>query len=74
MTNDHLHFLVVEDTITDSFLIQRQLSKLDDDYQINFTYNLLGLQSALSGFIPDIVITDFNLINFNALDVIKIVR
>ena len=70
----YLNFLVVEDLVSDSFLLQRQLKKLSSDPEVRFVDSKLALINALKTYIPDFVITDFNLIGMDAFDVIKVVK
>lgn len=69
-----LHFLLVEDLVSDSFLLQRQLKKISENPEIRFVDDELGLINALKTYIPDIIITDFNLVGMDAFDVIKIAK
>lgn len=71
---DHLNFLIVEDLVSDSFLIQRQLKKISAQPEIRFVDSEIGLINAIKTYIPDIVITDFNLIGMDAFDVIRIIK
>ncbi len=70
----YLNFLVVGDLVSDSFLLQRQLKKLSSDPEVRFVDSKLSLINALKTYIPDFVLTDFNLIGMDAFDVIKIVK
>src|SRR5690554_5386505 len=69
-----LHFLIVEDLVSDSFLLQRQIKKISKNPEIRFVDSELGLINALKSFIPDILITDFNLMGMDAFDVIRIAK
>lgn len=69
-----LNFLIVEDQISDSFLLQRQLKKICAHPEIRFVDSEISLINALKTFIPDMIITDFNLIGMNAFDVIRITK
>lgn len=69
-----LHFLLVEDLVSDSFLLQRQLKKISDDPEIRFVDSELSLINALKTYIPDFLITDFNLVGMNAFDVVRIAK
>lgn len=69
-----LNFLLVEDLVSDSFLLQRQLKKISDNPEIRFVDTELSLINALKTFIPDILITDFNLVGMDAFDVIRIAK
>jgi DNA-binding NtrC family response regulator len=69
-----LNFLLIEDLISDTFLLQRQLKKISDNPEIRFVDSELSLINALKTYIPDIIITDFNLVGMNAFDVIRIAK
>ena len=68
------NFLLVEDLVSDSFLLQRQLKKISENPEIRFVDSELSLINALKTFIPDILITDFNLVGMDAFDVLRIVK
>ncbi len=71
---DVLHFLIVEDQVSDSFLLQRQLKKICAHPEIRFVDSEIGLINALKTYIPDIVLTDFNLVGMDAFDVLRITK
>src|SRR5690606_37811163 len=71
---DYLNFLIVEDLVSDSFLLQRQLKKISTHPEIRFVDSEISLINALKTYIPDMVITDFNLIGMDAFDVIRITK
>lgn len=71
---DTLNFLLVEDLVSDSFLLQRQLKKISAHPEIRFVDTQISLINALKTYIPDILITDFNLIGMDAFDVIRITK
>lgn len=71
---DNLNFLLVEDMVSDSFLLQRQLKKISIDPEIRFVDGEISLINALKTYIPDMVITDFNLVGMNAFDVLRITK
>ncbi|MBT0607003.1 response regulator [Aequorivita echinoideorum] len=71
---DCLNFLIVEDLVSDSFLLQRQIKKLSDHPEIRFVDTEISLINALKTYIPDMVITDFNLVGMDAFDVIRIIK
>src|SRR5690606_29850150 len=71
---DVINFLIVEDQVSDSFLIQRQLKKICAHPEIRFVDSEISLINALKTYIPDMVLTDFNLVGMNAFDVIRITK
>ncbi|TYP71634.1 response regulator [Aquimarina intermedia] len=74
MLPSSLKFLVVEDLVSDSFLIQRQLNKLCDNAEIRFADSQLALTNALKKYMPDFIISDFSLSGFDGFDVIRMVK
>ncbi len=64
----------MEDMVSDSFLLQRQLKKISSDPEIRFVDSEISLINALKTYIPDMVITDFNLVGMNAFDVLRITK
>jgi CheY-like chemotaxis protein len=71
---DNLNFLIVEDLVSDSFLLQRQLKKISSQPEIRFVDSEISIINALKTYIPDFVITDFNLIGMDAFDVVRIAK
>jgi len=69
-----LNVLLVEDLVSDSFLLQRQFKKICKNPEIRFVDSELSLINALKTFIPDLIITDFNLVGMDAFDVIRITK
>ena len=72
--NKKLLFLVVEDAVSDSFLFQKLIRQISDKAEVHFVDSTLSLQYALKNFIPDFIISDYNLDGFTAFDVIDEVR
>ncbi len=68
----NLNVLLVEDLVSDSFLLQRQFNKICKNPEIRFVDSELSLINALKTFIPDLIITDFNLVGMDAFDVLRI--
>lgn len=71
MITKKINILMVEDSITDASLIQRQINKCVEDADIRLVDDLLKFRHALKTFVPDFVISDYQLVGFNALDVIN---
>ncbi len=71
---NNLNFLLVEDMVSDTFLLQRQLKKISTDPEIRFVDSEISLINALKTYIPDMVLTDFNLVGMNAFDVLRITK
>ena len=66
-----LKILLVEDQVTDAALVQRQIRKCVEKVEITITDNLLSFRHALKTFIPDFVFTDFQMVGFNAFELIE---
>jgi CheY-like chemotaxis protein len=67
-----LRILLVEDNETDALLIQRQLRKLVHDPQIAVVDGLDACRQHLVNFIPDLVISDYNLPACTGMDVLRL--
>lgn len=74
MIDTPLQILIVEDLVSDAFLIQKQIKKFCSNVDISISDKELSLSVALKQFVPDIVISDFNLEGFTGFDVIKLVK
>lgn len=74
MIDTPLQILIVEDLVSDAFLIQKQINKFCSNVDISISDKELSLSVALKQFVPDIVISDFNLEGFTGFDVIKLVK
>ncbi|WP_026452692.1 response regulator [Aequorivita capsosiphonis] len=71
---NNLNFLLVEDMVSDTFLLQRQLKKISANPEIRFVDSEISLINALKTYIPDMVLTDFNLVGMTAFDVLRITK
>ncbi len=74
MIDTPLRILIVEDLVSDAFLVQKQIKKFCSNVEISISDKELSLSVALKSFVPDFVVSDFNLEGFTAFDVIEIVR
>ncbi|WP_164549865.1 response regulator [Nonlabens ponticola] len=74
MIDKKLKILIVEDSITDAALIQRQVRKTISDPEIVMCDSILKVRHALKTFIPDFVFTDYALVGFTGMDVIENVK
>jgi len=68
-----IKILILEDTESDIFLIERQLKKGKLNYELKLTDNQQGFEEYLKSFEPDIILSDYYLPNFTGLDALKIV-
>ncbi len=69
-----LHILMVEDISTDAELVEHELRKEGIVFTMQRVESRDGLIGALKEFHPDIILSDFNLLDFNGLDVLEIVK
>ena len=67
-----LRILLVEDNDTDAMLIQRQLKKLVEKPQIKLVEDLESCRRELVSFIPDLVISDYNLPTCTGMDILQL--
>ena len=67
-----LRILLVEDNDTDALLIKRQLSRLVEDPHIEVVEDLEACRHQLVNFVPDLVISDFNLPTCTGMDVLRL--
>lgn len=69
-----LRILLVEDNEADIFLITRVLKKLVKDPEIEVVQDLESCQDRMINFIPDVVISDYNLPTCNGLEIMQLVQ
>ncbi len=74
MIDTPLRILIVEDLVSDAFLVQKQIKRFCNNVEISISDKELSLAVALKQFLPDIVVSDFNLQGFTGFDVIKQVK
>ena len=74
MIDTPLRILIVEDLVSDAFLVQKQIKKFCSNVEISVSDKELSLSVALKQFVPDIVVSDFNLEGFTGFDVIRQVK
>ncbi|MDX1463348.1 MAG: response regulator [Marinirhabdus sp.] len=74
MIDKNVRILIVEDTMADAALLQRQLQKVFPDPEIRVSDSLLNTRYTVKTFIPDLVFTDFDLVGFTGEDVITNIR
>lgn len=72
MINIPLRILLVEDNDTDALLIQRQLRKLVEEPQIEVVEDLEACRHQLVNFVPDLVISDYNLPTCTGMEVLRL--
>lgn len=71
---DELHILFLEDVETDALLVQRELRKAGLKYQAALEWTREGFTARLDDFAPDLILSDFSMPQFNALDALAILR
>ncbi|MEJ2407370.1 MAG: PAS domain S-box protein [Candidatus Thiodiazotropha sp.] len=71
---NELRILMVEDEPTDAELIEHELRKEGIKFISQRVQSQAGLIQALREFFPDIILSDYNLPDFNGMDVLNIVR
>lgn len=69
---DAINVLLLEDNKYDALLIKRQVTKSIEQFNWLHVSDLDAFSEAIDSFFPDIILSDFNLIEFSALDAIKI--
>jgi CheY-like chemotaxis protein len=74
MINTSLRILLVEDLETDAALIKRQINKIVKEPTIEVTDTLEGCKDYLVNFVPDVVLSDYNLPACTGLDILELVR
>ncbi|PRP67649.1 response regulator [Nonlabens agnitus] len=74
MIKEPLKILIVEDSITDVALLQRQIKKCVQDPEIVVSDKIIQTRHAVKTFIPDVVFTDFQLVGFTGMEVIENVQ
>ena len=74
MINTKLRILLVEDVKTDADLIIFQLKKIVKDFEIKVVDNLDDISFLLHNYIPDVVLSDYNLPTCTGLDVLSLTQ
>ncbi len=69
-----LQILIIEDLSSDAELIERELRKLNRNFQTHIIKDEQSLKSALSKFKPDVVLSDYLMPSFTGMDALKIIR
>ncbi len=74
MITTSLKILLVEDYPTDADLISISLQKIIENPEIKVVDNLEDCKQALQDFVPDVVISDYNLPTCDGLDILKLTK
>lgn len=72
MHNNKLNILIVEDDDLDQLLIKRELKKSDLDFAVLCVDNRSDFITQLTAFRPDIILCDYSIPQFGALEALKI--
>ncbi|MBW2961752.1 response regulator [Mesonia aestuariivivens] len=71
MITTKLRILLVEDYKTDAELIEMQIQQIVQNYEINLVDNLEDFKNELQNFVPDVILSDYNLPTCNGLDILQ---
>lgn len=74
MIKTSLRILLVEDFEVDVVLIKRQLSQMVEDPVIEVVDDLAGCREKLINFVPDVVISDYNLPTCTGMEILELTR
>ena len=74
MITTPLRILLVEDNEADVLLTRRAIHKLVEEPEIEVVEDLSSCKSKLLSFIPDVVISDYNLPTCTGLDILELVQ
>lgn len=74
MITTPLHIILVEDEQTDAILIKRQIAKIVERPDIKVVEDLAGFEQLFPSFLPDLVISDYNLPSGTGLDIMEILK
>jgi signal transduction histidine kinase/DNA-binding response OmpR family regulator len=66
--------LLLEDNIHDAELIQHQISKNIIKYQFKHVSEFDDFSKAIDEYIPDIILSDYNLVGFTGLDALELAK
>lgn len=74
MRLENVKILVLEDNPDDLGLLKHNLKKLSFDYELKVSETKAGFISSLDMQLPDLVLSDFNLPDYNGLEALKEIR
>ena len=74
MIKTALKILLVEDYEIDADLITMQIHKIVENPEIKVVDNVEDCNNKLHNFVPDVVISDYNLPTCTGLDILKLVK
>jgi len=73
-TDTKIKILHLEDLDSDAELVERKLKKSGLLFELLLVDNRVDFEKALSGFLPDIILSDHSLVNFNSLQALQIMK
>lgn len=74
MIKTALKILLVEDYEVDADLITMQIHKIVENPEIKLVDNVEDCKNKLHNFVPDVVLSDYNLPTCTGLDILKLVK
>ncbi|MFK8007951.1 MAG: response regulator [Saprospiraceae bacterium] len=69
-----LRILLIEDNISDTILIDRQIKKILSSPKIKIVTSFEGFVDSIKGFKPDVILSDYQLNGFTGLEILEYVR
>ncbi|MBC7922764.1 MAG: PAS domain S-box protein [Ferruginibacter sp.] len=72
--NTHFRILILEDTEADAELIERELRKSRIAFTLKRVYTKSAYVDALANFVPDLVLSDHTLPQFNSIQALKLCK
>ncbi|SKB36109.1 CheY chemotaxis protein or a CheY-like REC (receiver) domain [Salegentibacter holothuriorum] len=74
MITTPLRIILVEDEETDAVLIKRRITKIVETVEVKVVKDLPGFENLFTNFLPDVVISDYNLPSGTGLDIMELVK
>ena len=74
MITTPLRILLVEDSENDISLIKKNINKIVETAEFEVVDNLSGCQKKLLNFVPDVVISDYNLPSCDGFEILELTR
>ena len=71
MITTKLRILLIEDYKTDAELIEIQIKSFVEDFEIKIVDNLPDFTRELQSFVPDVILSDYNLPTCTGLDILQ---
>lgn len=74
MITTPLRILLVEDNEADVLLTRRTIKKIVENPQLEVVEDIASCKASLISFVPDVVISDYNLPTCTGLDILELVK